>query len=111
MSGFRYESRWDGVKARIEGNVREGVRAATTGVTTQIVSNITQEGLVDTGNYRRSWTFTIEPDGTTSSVGSPVEYGPYLEYGTRFMPARPHVVPAADTIQRRIVEYFKRLDR
>jgi len=51
---------------------------------------------VDTGHYRRS----IQMDATSASrprpfvlVGSNVKYGPYLEFGTRHMQARPHWRP------------------
>jgi hypothetical protein len=51
---------------------------------------------VDTGHYRRS----IQMDATGLSrpnpfvlVGSNVKYGPYLEFGTRNMQARPHWRP------------------
>lgn len=108
---FTYKNNWKDVEVRLERNLRDSVRSATVGVQTQIVANITTEKLVDTGNYRRSWTFELDGDGNGATVGSPVEYGPYLEYGTRRMPARAHVVPAATTISRRINDYFRGLDR
>lgn len=107
----RYESRWGEAKVILERNIEAGVKKATTELTAEIMGQVEQKGLIDTGNYFRSWTFDIDPDGMGATVGSPVEYGPYLEYGTRFRAARPHVVPAARYISRRIAEWFKRLER
>ena len=47
-----------------------------------------------TGNTRRSVTNTISNNGLTATVAPQTEYFPYLEYGTRFMAARPTLHPA-----------------
>lgn len=47
----------------------------------QIVENITQDKLIDTGRYRSSWRVEPQPDGSVL-VFSDVKYGPYLEWGT-----------------------------
>lgn len=47
-----------------------------------------------TGNTRRSVTNTISNGGLTATVAPQTEYFPYLEYGTRFMAARPTLHPA-----------------
>lgn len=47
-----------------------------------------------TGNTRRSVTNTISNNGLTVTVAPQTEYFPYLEYGTRFMAARPTLHPA-----------------
>ena len=42
-----------------------------------------QEGLVDTGNYRRNWSTDIDKLGHTYQIVgfNPVEYSSFLEYG------------------------------
>ena len=53
---------------------------------------------VDTGRYRSSWRFVLGRDsqGHYVDIGTDVKYGPYLEYGTSRMAARPHVRPAVN---------------
>ena len=48
---------------------------------------------VDTGRLRASYHSSLDARGGT--VGTSVHYAPYLEYGTRYMAARPHLFPAA----------------
>lgn len=52
---------------------------------------------VDTGRFRSSLTWILGQDGEGPYVdlGSNVEYAVFLELGTRFMDARPSIVPAA----------------
>lgn len=49
---------------------------------------------VDTGRLRNSITYEIGDDGTVVRVGTNTQYAPYLEFGTRKMPARPFLFPA-----------------
>lgn len=44
-----------------------------------------------TGQTKRSIGLEIKDNGFTAEVGPETEYSPYLEYGTRFMPAQPFV--------------------
>ena len=48
---------------------------------------------VDTGNLRNS--ITHFQQGNDEYIGTPVEYAPYVELGTRKMKARPYLRPAA----------------
>lgn len=56
-------------------------------------SIITKKGAVDTGRLRASITYNIEGDNTMC-LGTPVEYGKYVELGTYKMKARPFILPA-----------------
>ena len=53
---------------------------------------------VDTGRLRASLSHEIErsKDGTVGRVGTNVEYGVYVEYGTRKMSAKPYLRPALE---------------
>lgn len=115
---------WREVSLRLDRNIDDGVKKVGAETLKQIGYFITDlpgepseaararggSGLVDTGNYRRSW-FIRRAGKNSVEVGSPVEYGVYLEYGTRKMRAFPHVVPAAEVIKRSVERYFARLDR
>ena len=46
---------------------------------------------VDTGFLKRSITLTTEDKGLTAIVEPTADYASYLEYGTRYMTARPYV--------------------
>jgi HK97 gp10 family phage protein len=48
-----------------------------------------------TGTLRRSIHTIIENGGLRGIVGPSVEYGKFVEFGTRFQPARPYMRPAA----------------
>ncbi len=50
---------------------------------------------VDTGRLRNSVAFEVVDDENAVYIGTNVEYAPYVELGTRFMPARPFLRPAA----------------
>ena len=51
---------------------------------------------VDTGRLRSSITHTVEADGqgVVGIVGSDVEYAPHQEFGTRYQPGTPFLLPA-----------------
>lgn len=56
----------------------------------------------DTGKYRASWTYQVGEDsrGAYVDVGTNDERGPWFEFGTRNMAARPHARKAANEIGR-----------
>ena len=70
---------------------------------------IVAQGLVDTGFYLNSWTAVKLGQGSWSAFSN-VFYGPYLNYGTRFMAARPHVEPAVDQVRTAFVGVMTRLE-
>lgn len=50
---------------------------------------------VDTGRLRNSISHSVDTGGKSVYIGTNVEYGIYVEMGTRRMPARPYLKPAA----------------
>ena len=62
-----------------------------------------------TGDTARSITLTILDDGFTAKVAPETDYSPYVEYGTRFMPAQPFVRPAFDIVKPQFLEDLKKL--
>lgn len=55
---------------------------------------------VDTGKYRASWNYQVGDDaeGPFVEVGTNDKRGPWLEFGTRRMKARPHVRPMVERL-------------
>jgi HK97 gp10 family phage protein len=53
---------------------------------------------VRTGTLRRSITTVIERGGLRAVIGPSVDYGQWVEFGTRHMAARPYMRPAAALI-------------
>ena len=50
------------------------------------------------GNIRRSIRQDITDGGMTGTVGTNVDYAPYVEHGTRFMDSEPFAKPAFDEV-------------
>lgn len=50
---------------------------------------------VDTGRLRNSITHVVRASKKAVYIGTNVEYGPYVELGTRHMKAQPYLRPAA----------------
>jgi HK97 gp10 family phage protein len=51
---------------------------------------------VDTGRLRSSinWRLGVDGRGLYATIGTNVEYAPYVEFGTRYMAAQPFLRPA-----------------
>lgn len=48
---------------------------------------------VATGNLKRNIALELKNNGMTAECESQAEYAPYVEWGTRYMEAHPHVKP------------------
>lgn len=62
-----------------------------------------------TGATRRSAAVEIQDNGMTAVVAPNTSYFPYLEYGTRFMEARPTLGPAFRRVSPIFINDIKRL--
>lgn len=58
----------------------------------------------DTGQLVSSIQYWTSDDGLSIAVGTTLDYGKYLEYGTRDMAARPFMTPAVDMCRDDIIE-------
>lgn len=91
----------------------KAVEMALTMIGQQVINYTTMKCPVKTGNLRRSYTKDVNPKEETVTVGTNVEYAPYVEYGHmqevgRYVPAlgkrlvapkvdaRPHLRPAVN---------------
>lgn len=63
---------------------------------------------VDTGNLRSS--IHTETGDCEATVGTNVEYGVYVEYGTSKMKAQPFMQPGAAAVEQALPQIFKSLN-
>lgn len=94
------------VLAAVDEAIRTGMDAVGQHCVAKAVDEITKlvydtppsPTYVRTGNLRNSITYAFEigGKGKTVIVGTPVEYAPYVEYGTRKMVARPFLKNAGN---------------
>jgi HK97 gp10 family phage protein len=64
-----------------------------------------------TGTLRRSIHTVLSNGGATATVGPSVNYGIFVEFGTRRMGARPYMRPAAELVFPRFVDEIKAITR
>jgi HK97 gp10 family phage protein len=75
----------------------EAVRAAALAVE----AHAKQVVPVRTGNLRASIR-TWQEGPSTWACGTNMHYAPYVEFGTRYMAARPYLAPAAEAVRQRL---------
>lgn len=73
------------IKKRLGDNLEEAGQFLEAAARRQVVDM----GAVDTGRLRDSITHSTDRGNLTTTVGSDVEYAPYVELGTYKMAARP----------------------
>ncbi len=56
-----------------------------------VVANVKPRTPVDTGLLRSAQSYEVTPNSVR--IGSPINYQPYVEFGTSKMAAQPHLVP------------------
>lgn len=66
---------------------------------------------VDTGTLQRSITLEIRDSGKTAEVEPTVDYGAYVELGTRFMTAQPYLKPAFNEQKEKFKQDMRKLAR
>lgn len=64
---------------------------------------------VDTSFLRRSITFSMLDNGFSAMSLAGADYGGYVEWGTRFMPAQPYMKPAYIAQKAKFLADMKRL--
>ena len=84
----------DEIKRIAKENMQTALELIAQQAETNAIYEITVLGAVDTGNLRRNIEHGVDDD--TSYIGTNVEYGKYVEYGTSRMPARPFLKQAVE---------------
>lgn len=70
-------------------------------VLNETVRIIRDKDIIDKGHLRDSYRFKVSKDSV--SVGTNLEYAPYVEYGTYKMKSRQHLRPALDNKRKFLV--------
>ena len=65
-------------------------------VATEIERETKERAPVFTGTLRRS--YSVQPIANGYIVGTNVEYAPFVEFGTRYTTAQPHLAPAFEAV-------------
>ncbi len=94
----RYKSNHAQVEARLRKQIKDRLSLAGDFVETAAALNAP----VKTGNLRNSINHKKSAP-FVERVGTGVEYAPYIELGTRFMRARPYLLPALIDNRREIL--------
>lgn len=84
----------DEIKRIAKENMQTALELIAQQAETNAIYEITVLGAVDTGNLRRNIEHGVDDD--TAYIGTNVEYGKYVEYGTSRMPARPFLKQAVE---------------
>lgn len=66
---------------------------------------------VDTGTLQRSIALEMRDSGKSAEVEPMVDYGAYVELGTRFMTAQPYLKPAFNEQKEKFKQDMKKLAR
>ena len=66
---------------------------------------------IDTGTLQRSISLEIRDSGKTAEVEPTVDYGAYVELGTRFMTAQPYLKPAFNEQKEKLKQDMRKLAR
>lgn len=64
---------------------------------------------VDTGALKASINTTADAP-LHATVWTGIEYGPFVEYGTRYMAAQPYLIPAAEQARPKFLDACRRLE-
>jgi HK97 gp10 family phage protein len=96
---------------KLPAEIKTGVKAEIHRAGFDIEARAKAKVPVLTGTLRRSITTQLENDGMTAVVGPSVEYGIYVEFGTRRMGARPYMRPAAEAVYPQFTDNVKALLR
>lgn len=66
---------------------------------------------IDTGTLQRNITLEMRDSGKTAEVEPMVDYGAYVELGTRFMTAQPYLKPAFNEQKEKFKQDMRKLVR
>ena len=76
--------------------IKEVVQIAARNIEKDAKQRMTDQDAVDTGATRLSIFVSPGTPSFSQQIGPTTEYAPFIEFGTRFMPARPYMIPALE---------------
>lgn len=89
----------------------DDVKKAVLVNTTEMTEQAKRNAPVRTGDLRGSITPAITDGGLTGKAAPHVDYGPYVELGTRFMNAQPYLKPAHNVQSQKFIQDLKKLTK
>lgn len=95
--------------AKMPGAVSAAVRKTAFDIQTDAQLNLINEGAVDTGTLLNS--VQVKAKEFSAEIGPHTEYAYFVEFGTRKMPARPYMIPAADKNEPKFIEAIEQVLR
>jgi HK97 gp10 family phage protein len=98
-----------GLRRALLNATKEGTRAVQIEVlrsALRIQARARERCPVDTGRLRNSIAIELDEDRLSGSVGTNVDYAPYVEFGTVHMAAQPYLFPSIEEEQ---PEFIRRL--
>jgi HK97 gp10 family phage protein len=99
---------WNGDKKKKDvnqGTIRALIRSANlVQATAKLI--ITDNGNIDTGNLRSSIVQSVKDFNLSATVSTNVEYGQFIEFGTRYSPAQPFIRPGLNDNKDKIRKIF-----
>lgn len=93
---------------KLKGQMRERAAAAVKKTAFDIEAHAKREVPVDTGALKNSIQTWLESD-VTARVGPHMEYGHYVEFGTRYQAARPYMTPAAEANRQPFIDAMRQI--
>lgn len=87
---------------------KEGVQRVIAETAVNIQSEAISRTPVETGNLKGEWNMDIRPDGLGAVISNPVEYAPYVEFGTSRAKAQPMLFPAFELNRPKYIEDLMR---
>ena len=103
MSEVKFTDNRQKVKAQLDANIVKALNA----IAIEWLSNVRQYVPVDTSRLLKSMTYQLDIRNKKIIVGTDVEYGPFVELGTRKMRAQPYMFPSVV----RYIEDYKAIAR
>lgn len=88
----------DALSESVQRAIKYAVLKGCSDLMAEVIYQIKSKNLIKTGNLMGSVSIVISEDGMTGMVIVGANYGIYLEYGTKFMAARPFFGPAVEAI-------------
>jgi len=89
--------------------IKAVVQIAARNIETDAKQRMTDWPAVDTGDTRSSIFVSPGTPSFTQQIGPTTEYAPFIEFGTRYMSARPFMIPALEKEAPRFEEALEQI--
>ena len=97
-------SNYSNAVAKHPDKIKTVVQIAARNIERDAKQRMTDQDAVDTGATRNSIFVSPGTPSFTQQIGPTTEYAPFIEFGTRYMSARPYMIPALEKERKRFIE-------